>query len=67
MAAQAQQVRDARDIAIKTLELVCARLEPFSAEGGLIAKVLATTKQKTALSEIARREQDMAGAEGILM
>ena len=68
MAAQAQaQARDARDIAIKTLELVCARLVPFSAEGELITKVLATTKQKTALGEIARREADMAGAEGILM
>ena len=70
MAAQAQaqaQARDARDIAIKTLELVCARLVPFSAEGELITKVLATTKQKTALGEIARREADMAGAEGILI
>src|SRR5687767_8445791 len=68
MAAQAQaQARDARDIAIKTLELVCGRLVPFSAEGELITKVLATTKQKTALGEIARREVDMAGAEGILL
>ena len=70
MAAQAQalaQAREARDIAMKTLELVCARLVPFSAEGELITKVLSTTKQKTALGEIARREADMAGAEGILL
>src|SRR4051794_21947723 len=69
MAAQAlanAQARDARDIAIKTLEHVCARLVPFSGEGELITKVLAT-KLKTALGEIARREVDMAGAEGILI
>ena len=72
MAAQAQalaqaQARDARDLALKTLELICARLVPFSAEGELTTKVLSATRQKAALGEIARREADMAGAEGILI